>query len=94
MLDDRSAGTLPRRSVRPFRSVPSTWPRRKDPWSSGLDEVQGLLDKLCDPWLGHPFISEVVLAEDRHPDAVDLAQVLKVTRIYVSSHSVQMAQYR
>ena len=59
----------------------------------GLDEVQGSLDVLRDPWLGHPFHSEVVPAEGRHPDAVYQAQVLKITRIYVSSHCVQMAQF-
>ena len=54
----------------------------------------GTSNVLQDSWLGHLFHSEVVFAEGRHPDAVDQAQVLKITRIYVSSHSVQMAQYR
>ena len=51
------------------------------PGPVGLDEVQGYLDVLRDPWLGHSFHSEVVLAEGRHPDAVYQAQALKITRI-------------
>ena len=45
----------------------------------------GTSNVLRDSWLGHLFHSEVVLAADRHPDAVYQAQVLKVIHIQAAA---------